>query len=46
MEFDVFGRRLIVERALNGWVVFYPYEEGKRRQVPAIQIPRTSLKRT
>ena len=39
MEFDVFGRRLIVERTLSGWAVFYPYEEGKRREVPGIAIP-------
>lgn len=39
MEFDVFGTRMIVERTANGWAVFYPPEEGKRRPVPGMYIP-------
>ena len=39
MEFDVFGRRMVVERIADGWDVFYPHDEGKRRRVPGIRIP-------
>ena len=39
MQFDVFGKRMIVERTPDGWGVFYPPEEGKRRHVPGIRIP-------
>jgi hypothetical protein len=39
VEFDVFGRRMVVERTSRGWAVFYPPEEGKRRTVPGIFIP-------
>jgi len=38
MEFDLFGRRIVVERAPSGWAVFHPYEEGKRREA-GIRIP-------
>ena len=39
MEFDVFGTWMIVERSPNGWEVFYPAEEGKRRPVDWLVIP-------
>ena len=39
MEFDVFGKRLVVERTKDGWAVFSPYEEGKRHHIPGIRIP-------
>jgi len=31
MEFDVFGRRLIVERSGDVWATFEPGDDGKRR---------------
>ncbi len=31
IEFDVFGRRLVVEASTDGWIAFIPGNEGKRR---------------
>ncbi|TAK85204.1 MAG: hypothetical protein EPO12_03570 [Aquabacterium sp.] len=31
IRFDVFGRRVVVERRDGGWVAFYPGNDGKRR---------------
>ena len=31
MEFDVFGRRIIVERHSNAWASFERGDDGKRR---------------
>ena len=39
MEFDVFGRRIIVERHGAEWATFEPGDEGKRRRAPDVFIP-------
>lgn len=39
MEFDVFGRRIVVERTAAGWSAFHPYEDGKRREVRGLVVP-------
>ena len=39
MEFDVFGRRIIIERHGSRWAVFEPGDEGKRRPARDIFIP-------
>jgi hypothetical protein len=31
LRFDVFGRRIDVERTANGWVALVPGTDGKRR---------------
>jgi hypothetical protein len=31
LRFDVFGRRIDVERTMEGWAAFVPGDEGKRR---------------
>lgn len=31
IRFDVFGRRMVVERRDGGWLAFYPGNDGKRR---------------
>lgn len=38
MEFDVFGRRIIVERRGDTWATFEPWADGKRRSL-GIGIP-------
>ena len=38
MEFDVFGRHIIIERQGTGWAVFEPGDDGKRREAPDIVI--------
>jgi hypothetical protein len=39
MEFDVFGRRIIVERGPHGWAAFLPGADGKRSTAPGILFP-------
>jgi hypothetical protein len=39
MEFDVFGRRIIVEREPGGWVAYLPGSDGKRSSAPGILFP-------
>jgi hypothetical protein len=39
LEFDVFGRRLLVERTDSGWTALYPGSEGKHRVAHGIVIP-------
>lgn len=39
LEFDVYGRRVLVERADAGWIVLYPGTEGKRQAARDIVIP-------
>jgi len=39
LRFDVFGRRVVVERSTRGWEVFYPGADGKRRRATDIVIP-------
>ncbi len=39
IEFDVFGRRVLVERTAAGWRALYPGSEGKHRVAPDIVIP-------
>ena len=39
MEFDVFGRRVIVERHGNAWLAFEPGGDGKRRAAQDSVIP-------
>ncbi len=39
MEFDVFGRRIIVERHGAAWLAFEPGNDGKRRAAEGIVIP-------
>ncbi|KGS08413.1 DUF7661 family protein [Burkholderia sp. ABCPW 111] len=31
LRFDVFGKQILVERAQDRWVPFYPGSDGKRR---------------
>ena len=40
MEFEIFGRRIIVERDGAEWVAFDPGDDGKRRRARDIFIPR------
>jgi hypothetical protein len=39
LEFDVFGRRVLVERTSTGWRALYPGPEGKARVAHDIVIP-------
>ena len=39
MEFDVFGRRIIIERQGAAWAAFEPGDDGKRREALDIVIP-------
>ena len=39
MKYDIFGKILIVEQVGNGWVVFYPGADGKKRMAENIIIP-------
>ena len=39
MLFDVFGRRLIVERSAGRWQAFYGGPDGKRREARDLVIP-------
>lgn len=38
-HFDVFGRRLTVERRRGAWVVYAPTSDGKRRPAEGVVIP-------
>lgn len=38
-HFDVFGRRLTVERRREAWVVYAPAGDGKRRPAEGVVIP-------
>jgi hypothetical protein len=38
LRFDVFGRRIDVERSEDGWTAFVPGDDGKRR-LAQIAIP-------
>ena len=46
-RFDVFGRQVLVERSAQGWTVFYPGTDGKRRPATDIvvspDIPESGL---
>ncbi|HKE43012.1 MAG TPA: hypothetical protein VKB41_00595 [Steroidobacteraceae bacterium] len=39
LKFDVFGRKVLVERSGDRWEVFYVGSEGKRRRAEDIFIP-------
>jgi len=39
MTFDVYGRRLVIEREAGAWRAYYSGPEGKRRPAEGIQIP-------
>ena len=39
VEVAAFGRRLDIERVNDGWVVFAPGNDGKRRRVVDVVIP-------
>ncbi len=39
INFDVFGRRVLVTRKGDAWSAFYPGADGKRRPAPDIVIP-------
>jgi len=43
LKFDVFGRRVLLERRAEGWEVFYLGSEGKRRRAEDIFIPSEIL---
>lgn len=36
---EVFGRRLLVEHHAEGWRVYEPGADGKRRPAPDIRVP-------
>jgi hypothetical protein len=39
LKLDVFGRRLVIERHADRWVVFYLGTDGKRRTADDLFIP-------
>lgn len=39
LEFDVFGKRVLVERTSAGWRALYPGSDGKARVAHDILIP-------
>ncbi len=39
LKFDVYGRRVLVERSAGGWLAFYAGNEGKKRPATDIVIP-------
>jgi hypothetical protein len=39
LRFDIFGRHVVVEQSEDGWLAFYPGNEGKRRPATDIVIP-------
>ncbi|HEX7030887.1 MAG TPA: hypothetical protein VF254_09830, partial [Gammaproteobacteria bacterium] len=39
LELDVFGRKMLAERGRNGWRLYFPGGEGKRRPVPDVVVP-------
>lgn len=39
MEFDVFGRRIIIERRGDKWAAFEPGDDGKRRPLYLVLPP-------
>jgi hypothetical protein len=39
LRFEVFGRRVLIERCADGWEVFDLGSEGKRRRAEGIFIP-------
>ena len=39
LRFDVYGTSVAVEKTDNGWTVFYPGADGKRRPAEDIFIP-------
>ena len=39
MKFDVFGRIVEVTPSENGWQVYYPSDDGKKRRARDINIP-------
>lgn len=41
MLFNVFGRNIEIIRSNNGWRVFYPGTEGKKRLAEDVVIPAT-----
>ena len=43
LKFDVFGRKVLIERCAEGWEVFYLGNEGKRRLAEDIFIPSIIL---
>jgi hypothetical protein len=38
-EVEIYGRRLLVERTVDGWQTFIPGDDGKRRPSPRVLIP-------
>ena len=43
LKFEVFGRRVLIERGADGWEVFDLGGEGKRRRAEDIFIPGSIL---
>ena len=39
LKFDVFGRDVLVVEGDNGWAVYYPGSDGKRRPATDIRLP-------
>jgi len=39
LEFDVFGRRVLIEREERGWRAYYPGPDGKRRAAVDVMLP-------
>jgi hypothetical protein len=39
LKFDVFGRTILVEKSADGWMAFYPGNEGKKRPATDIIMP-------
>ena len=39
LNFNVFGRRVLIARSGNGWVAYYTGVEGKRRLATDIKLP-------
>ena len=43
LKLDVFGRRVLIERRVEQWVVYYVDGDGKRRIAEDISIPDSVL---
>ena len=39
LKFDVFGRDVLIVEGANGWEVYYPGNDGKRRPATDIRLP-------
>src|SRR5688500_1113497 len=45
LEFEVFGRRVLIEREERGWRAYYPGPDGKRRDAVDVILPRPDRER-